>query len=240
MSNRYMIHIIFSFCLLMVLSACVGGRKAARPIDDGGISYDTTEITQARHEGSLWEERGPLNELFINSKARNVGDIITVRIVESATASNNATTETSRDSSLEGGIDSLFNIEKRYPSSHPFFNPFNYSSRTAAKGGLKSDFKGDGTTTRNGNLTAYITVRITETLPNGNFKIVGTREVAVNNETQLITLSGIVRPRDISPDNVILSTYVCNARITYSGTGIIDDRQRPGWLANLFNRVWPF
>jgi flagellar L-ring protein precursor FlgH len=68
----------------------------------------------------------------------------------------------------------------------------------------------------------------------------GSREVTINAETQLITLSGIIRPRDISSDNVILSTYISDARISYSGTGVIDERQRPGWLANILNKYWPF
>jgi flagellar L-ring protein precursor FlgH len=76
--------------------------------------------------------------------------------------------------------------------------------------------------------------------PNGNLKIVGSREVMVNNETQLIILSGTIRPRDIQENNVILSTFVSDAKIAYSGSGIIDDRQRPGWLANMLNVVWPF
>jgi flagellar L-ring protein precursor FlgH len=62
----------------------------------------------------------------------------------------------------------------------------------------------------------------------------------VNNEKQMITLSGIIRPRDISPDNVILSTEISDARIGYSGSGVINDRQRPGWMANILNKVWPF
>jgi flagellar L-ring protein precursor FlgH len=62
----------------------------------------------------------------------------------------------------------------------------------------------------------------------------------VNHETQLIILSGIIRPRDIDLDNTILSTFVADAKIAYSGSGIIDDRQRPGWLANMLDSLWPF
>jgi len=76
-------------------------------------------------------------------------------------------------------------------------------------------------------------------LPNGNLEIVGTREVTVNSEEQTIALSGIIRPRDISPDNIILSTYISDAKIAYSGSGIINDRQRPGWMARILDWVWP-
>jgi flagellar L-ring protein precursor FlgH len=68
----------------------------------------------------------------------------------------------------------------------------------------------------------------------------GSREVTVNNERQFITLSGIIRTRDISQGNVILSTYISDARIAYSGAGIIDDRQRPGWMTKILNKIWPF
>jgi flagellar L-ring protein precursor FlgH len=77
-------------------------------------------------------------------------------------------------------------------------------------------------------------------LPNGNLIIMGSREVMVNREKQEITLSGIVRPRDVSAENVVLSTYISDAKIAYSGSGIINDRQRPGWLARAIDVVWPF
>ena len=105
---------------------------------------------------------------------------------------------------------------------------------------MSSDFDGSGSTSRSGDLSAFITCRVTRVLPNGNLNIVGSREVLVNHETQMIILSGVIRPRDINEDNVILSTFVSGAKIAYSGSGIVNDRQRPGWLANLLNSVWPF
>ena len=89
-------------------------------------------------------------------------------------------------------------------------------------------------------MLASITATVTEILPNGNLRIVGSRHLMVNNERQFITLSGIIRARDISPDNVVRSTSISDAKIAYSGVGIIDERQRPGWLANLINWIWPF
>ena len=77
-------------------------------------------------------------------------------------------------------------------------------------------------------------------LSNGNLIIQGNREVRVNHENQIITLTGMVRPRDISADNVIMSTYIADARISYSGSGIVNDKQRPGWLVRLLDNIWPF
>ncbi|MBN2467051.1 MAG: flagellar basal body L-ring protein FlgH [Deltaproteobacteria bacterium] len=186
-------------------------------------------------EGSLWKHGGTLSSLVNDHKARRVGDIVTISIVESSSASNKATTQTGRKSGVSGGMENFFNLEKQYPSTHPFFNPF-----SSVKGGLESSFDGSGTTTRSGKLTAYITARVVEVLPNGNLRIIGSRSVTVNKEKESIFLSGVIRPRDISPDNVIQSTYIADAKISYSGAGVINDRQSPGWLARVLDSVWPF
>ncbi len=237
---NFFITILFCF-LVMTLSGCAAGHRAQRAVERDIALPLAEKKAPVRHEGSLWQDNGPLSELFINPKARRVGDIVTINIVESSSATNNATTKTGRESSLSAGIEQMFGMENWYATKYPkyskYFNPF---SQTAVKGSIKSDFDGSGTTTRSGTLTAQITARITAVLPNGNLKIVGSRQIAVNNETQLIILTGIVRPRDISPDNIVLSTYIADARISYSGTGIVDDRQQPGWLANILNKIWPF
>jgi flagellar L-ring protein precursor FlgH len=183
--------------------------------------------------------------MFIDVRARNVGDIVSVKIDENAKASNKANTETERNSELEAGIEKLFGLEDWWtnqvlpdiPSDLPKLTPFGNPS---VKGAMKSTFEGDGETSRSGSLDAFITCRVVDLLPNGNLKIVGTREVMVNYENQMIILSGIIRPRDISDNNIILSTFISDAKIAYSGSGVVDDRQRPGWLTNLMNTLWPF
>jgi flagellar L-ring protein precursor FlgH len=196
-------------------------------------------------ENSLWQASNGLSGLFLDTKARNIGDIVTIEIAESSKATNKANTETGRDSSLSAGIDSLFGIENWWQdkalralgTNMPKVNPFGAAS---VKGSMTSDFKGDGTTSRSGDLTAFITCRVTEVLPNGNLRIVGTREILVNHENQVIVLSGVIRPRDINDQNIIASRFIGDAKIAYSGSGIIDDRQRPGWFANILEVVWPF
>jgi flagellar L-ring protein FlgH len=193
--------------------------------------FDQHDGPDAR-DGSLWVENGPLSQMFINAKARAIGDIITIKIVENAKASGKASTKTGHTSSLTAGMDNFFNLEERYPGTSPFFNPF-----SGVKGGFDSSFNGSGSTERSNALSAFMTARITNILPNGNLEIEGNREVRVNHENQIITL---VRPRDISADNVVQSTYLADARITYSGTGVINDDQRPGWLTRILGKVWPF
>jgi flagellar L-ring protein precursor FlgH len=241
--------VFFALALILSLGGCAGNQRNIQPmIEQMPVPekpHADSVSSPADNDGSLWQARSSLNGMFIDTKARNIGDIVTVKIEESAKASNKASTETARKSGLEAGIDKLFGLEDWWQNdilSHvsddiPKVNPFGNPS---VKGSLESDFAGDGETTRSGNLSAFITCRVVDVMPNGNLKIVGTREVMVNHENQLIILSGVIRPRDISDTNVILSTFISDAKIAYSGSGVVDDRQRPGWLANLLNNAWPF
>jgi flagellar L-ring protein FlgH len=242
--------VVLVLLLLAGLGGCAGNRN--------NIDYEMEKMVakemeapypapqpQVNSDGSLWQTGSSLNSMFIDTKARNIGDIVTVRIDESAKASNKAKTATDRSSSLEAGIQKLFGLEDWWQnevlpdvgSDLPKINPFGDPS---VQGSMKSSFAGDGETTRSGSLDAYITCRVVAVMANGNLKIVGTREVMVNYENQMIILSGVIRPRDISDNNVILSTFISDAKIAYSGSGVVNDRQRPGWLANLLNSAWPF
>ncbi|MCD6560831.1 MAG: flagellar basal body L-ring protein FlgH [Deltaproteobacteria bacterium] len=223
------------FSVIINLTGCASGLKKSEAVR-GDMINDVTEERQIKYEGSLWQDSGPLTDLFSNPKAGKIGDILTVTVIESSSAINNADTKTGRKSSVTARLENLLGMEGRYPTTaHPYFNPF-----SSIKGGMESDFNGSGTTKRSGKLDASLTVTVKDVLPNGNLKILGSREITVNNEKQFITLSGIVRPRDISPDNVILSTYISDAKIEYSGSGIINERQRPGWAARILNVIWPF
>jgi flagellar L-ring protein FlgH len=190
---------------------------------------------QPPQTGSLWTDQSDFGDLFTNPKARRIGDIVTIRIVESSSATNKASTQTGRSSSVSAGVDNFFGLENKYSASSPFFNPFG-----KVGGGLESGFDGSGTTKRSGDLTATITARVVDIMPNGNLIVMGSREVMVNREKQQITLSGIVRPRDISAENEVLSNYIADAKIAYNGSGVINDRQRPGWLARVIDVIWPF
>ena len=233
------------FFLLCVTTGCTGINELGRPVQSEPHAYKpvtpdvyrnaATEPSDAGRDGSLWQDNAPLMSLFSDEKARTVGDIVTIKITESSQATNKASTETDRSSSLSASVDGFFNLEKDYPPTHSFFNPF---SKVA--GGVESEFEGEGTTKRSGDLDAYITALVTQVLPNGNLVVAGSREVLINNENQIIQLTGVVRPRDISADNQVLSTFVADARISYSGSGVIDDRQKPGWLTSIVMKVWPF
>ena len=77
-------------------------------------------------------------------------------------------------------------------------------------------------------------------MPNGNLFIRGTRQVQVNNENQFIRVEGLVRPEDISSSNIVLSTFVAEAKIELFGQGVVSDKQQVGWLTRILDYVWPF
>ena len=236
----------FAVFWVAALIGCATYPTATAPVAPAPPAPETVSAHRPDYqENSLWQASNGLSGLFLDTKARNIGDIVTIEIAESSKATNKANTTTGRDSSLSAGIDSLFGIENWWQdkvlralgTDMPKVNPFGAAS---VAGSMSSDFKGDGTTSRSGDLTAFITCRVTEVLPNGNLRIVGTREIMVNHENQVIVLSGVIRPRDINDQNIIASRFIADAKIAYSGSGIIDDRQRPGWMANILNVVWPF
>ena len=246
---------VFTGVACFLAAGCVTAPKPAPlpAVNDGFSSAAVARapaVNPADHNGSLWNDNSPLMEMFMNYKARKVGDIVTVRIVEASSATNDATTDTGRKTSLAAQVDKFFNMQYRFPTldattpsmsdpfdvtDYPYLNPF-----AALSASMDNSFAGTGKTTRNGALTATISARVVSVLPNGNLTITGSREITVNNDTQIITLAGIIRPADIDENNTIISTYISDANITYSGRGVIDDRQRPGWLTRIFDVVWPF
>lgn len=228
--------VIAVLSLLACTSAC-DTLQQSRIKDEPFIIDNTYRSAKggvvAPHSGSLWKGPGKSNTLFLDQRAGAVGDILTVKIVEVSTASEKATTDTNRSTDIEAGISNLLGLEtNKFPSS---MTP---AKMVAAK--TSSDFKGEGETTRSGSLSATITARIVDVLPNGNLAVEGKRELFVNNEKKEILVQGIVRPKDIAYDNSILSTQIADAKIIYTGIGVIGERQSPGWLVRILDSVWPF
>nr|WP_321468831.1 flagellar basal body L-ring protein FlgH [uncultured Desulfobulbus sp.] len=183
--------------------------------------------------GTLWN--GDEGNWLADIKARRVGDIVTVIIEEEASASKEATTDTDRSSSISAGISSLFGLEQSLANRNANLNPSSLISASTA-----NDFSGGGKTTRSENLAATLTTQVVKVYPNGNLKIRGGKSVTVNNENQIIYLTGIVRSYDVSADNTVDSGNILNAQISYTGKGSLSDKQKPGWLMRIFDNTWPF
>jgi len=186
----------------------------------------------------LWSEVSEVS-LFHDMKARKVGDTVTVRIVEDPEAELNANTKTSRSSGVSASKLKFLGYMKALAESNPrLAQDPGTDDLILASLGMNHD--GKGSTDRDGHVKAYISAVVEKVLFNGNMYIRGQREVRVNNETQYITLSGVVRPKDITSSNEVSSTFIANARITYSGSGPLADKQRVGWLGRVLDYVWPF
>jgi len=188
-------------------------------------------------EGSLWSDARGIT-LYPDRRARRVGDVVTVRIVEDPEAELNANTKTSRSSSINAQLKFLGYMQALADKNSRLAQ--NPGEDDLIKAGLGMSFDGKGSSDRDGHVKAYVSAMVVKVLPNENLFIQGKREIKVNNETQYIALSGIIRPEDISPHNEISSTYVANAKITYSGIGPLADKQKPGWLGRIVDYVWPF
>jgi len=219
---------------LLVGCATPSQRNAHQVHTEDVLGHQFEEVRlPVPDEGSLWTDAGGVT-LFGDQRARQVGDLVTVRISESPTGELSANTETSRDSSIEAGMPNFLGIMETYGKNHSLDPSKMFTAN------FKPSFKGEGKNDRSGALDAYLTARVIQVLANGNLRILGRQELRVDNETQYISVSGIIRPEDINTDNQVLSTYVADAKITYSGKGVIADKQRPGWLIRALDRIWPF
>ena len=169
--------------------------------------------------------------LYTDKKAKRAEDVITVLIVENAKASND--TKSATDKTQDAGIDvKPFNVQ--WSGS-----PVNaLTPAVGFGGGMHQKYDGKGTTSRAGEVKATLSARIVAVYDNGNLLIEGNKEVEVNNEKEILRVSGIVRPEDISSDNTVLSEKIADARIQYTGTGDGHQAARPGLLARFINWVF--
>jgi flagellar L-ring protein precursor FlgH len=229
---------LMSIIAACVLSSCANPNLAVNP-EAAVIPNQLYEAPPPeRSDGSIWPGDTPGNLLFADAKAYGVGDIVTVIVDETATSSQKATTDVGKDSSLDMNWTALFGLDRNLGVSNFLGSADPFDPRVTAS--LARSTTGDGTTTREGTLSARISVVVIETYPNGNFAIEGKRSITVNNEEQIVILRGIIRRVDIDFDNTISSRYIANASISYAGEGVVADEQRVGWLTRALTYVWPF
>ena len=169
--------------------------------------------------------------LFEDVKARGLGDILTVVLVERTQASKSATTSTSKDTETSITPPSVFG------------RTVIYNGREILSADLESSqaFEGEGDSSQRNQLDGSITVAVVDVMQNGNLIVEGEKWIGINQGEEFIKVSGIVRPQDIRNDNTVLSTQLANANIAYRGKGALADANAQGWLARFFNSpIWPF
>jgi flagellar L-ring protein precursor FlgH len=187
---------------------------------------------------SLWNAGSNVSTLFPDYKARTIGDIITIEIAEQASASNSSSASTSKSSSYNSGIDNVLGLPTDFGINN-FLRMGNPLDPTV-QADTSNNFDGNGQIQKSDSVTATIAARVVNVLPSGNLVIEGHREIIVDGEKQIITIKGLVRPKDIDANNTVSSSAIADAQIRYSGNGIITNATRKGWLSNAIDWVWPF
>lgn len=208
--------------LALALSACADegfgrapGVAAALPLPPP-IAPPTT--------GSLYNPAS-YTSLAGDRRARRVGDLVTIMLVERTQARKSATADAARDSKTAITL--------------PDAPPFSSVPPGLMAGGTKQSFKGAGTAAQDNQLSGELTVTVTQVLPGGVLIIAGEKRLTLNRGEEQVQLTGRIRSEDLGPDNSVPSTRVADARIRYSGTGQIADQSRQGWLARFFTKVVP-
>jgi len=219
-------------CILCSFSACATRPDSVIP----EAKLQPVPVVKPNYTpGSLWPGENSRNSLFADNKARYVNDIVTIIVDESSSGQNKASTNSSRDTKTNAGISALLGVDTSILNANPTMG-----ASIAVGGTSTNSLKGTGDTSRGGTLQARITSKVVRVLDNGNLLLEGRRQMTLNEEDQYIVITGVVRPEDITADNLISSSQIADARIVYTGTGVLHDKQRPGWLTRVLDWGWPF
>lgn len=225
---------------LMILSTTFAQQAQGQKPTISVVSPQVTNPTQIPNgntvsPGALWSEKKVRMMVGMEGNARQIGDLITIVITEQTSSQVRADTTTRREASISNSIGSLFGLQNKILQKYP-----NIGGELAMTTNSENAFRGDGNTSRVGMLDGIVTCKVVDVHPNGNLVVFGWKEVRANKETQYLSLSGIVRPQDIRNDNTIASDLIAEARIEYTGTGVVGDKQSPGVGARIMDNVWPF
>ncbi len=202
-----------------------------------------TPLPATQNNGAIYQADFDTN-YFTDRKAFRVGDIITISLNERTQASKNANSQIQKDSDVNIGVPSIFGMA--VTPTNPIAGLSALGMGNSKMGldssyGAKRSTKGSGQTGQSNSLSGSITVTIAEVYPNGVLAVRGEKWLTLNTGDELVRISGIVRADDISTDNVVASTRIADARITYSGTGAFANASKPGWLDRFFlSPLFPF
>ena len=225
--------VYFSFCAvlfgMLILAVLTGCQSQKPPKEDPQLSWAMEPVTPASN-GAIYQV-GRDVALFENPVARHVGDIVTIVLNESTAAKKSATTNTAKTTTDTLPGMTLLGAAATLHGVPLLANNINDATK----------FGGEGDSAQSNSLTGYITATVTRVLPNGNLYITGEKLIGINQGSEYVRISGVVRPIDLAPDNSIPSLKVGAARISYGGKGALADANAQGWLSRFFNSPWtPF
>ncbi len=223
----------FAIALALPAALLLGGCVAAgdvRPYPPLAPVVPVMPAPAAPTAGAIYAGGQGLS-LYGDRIAREVGDLLTITLVESTTAQTSATTQVGKESSLSIGAPQLFGA------------PVTVNGRDVLSASVNGerDFDGQGKSSQSNRLQGSVTVSVVQRLPNGNLVVQGQKNLRLNQGDELVQIQGIVRPADINRDNTVPSSRVGEARIVYGGRGAIAQANAMGWLSRFFNsRLYPY
>jgi len=229
-----------SILLLFSISASAGvfsKKKKPEAETPSPLKQYVTEANQnnsasqaARAPGAIWSPNSIFANLGMDLKASRVDDLVTIVVLEKASAVATGDVKTQRASTAQSSIQAAGGLTK---AAGPWAN--------LAKTNTNTQLQGTGTTSRGTTLTATVSARVVNVLPNGYLVVEGVKRVQVNSENQVITVRGVVRPYDLDPTNSVPSDRVAQMEIQVNGKGVIGDSiRRPWFLYRLLLGLLPF
>jgi flagellar L-ring protein precursor FlgH len=223
---------LITLCALaLVLSGCASNVPKRMEQSSYAPAMPVDAPRTSISNGSLYQSGG-LVAFFNDDKAHKVGDIIYITLSEKTDATKSSSSALAKSSDNTVGLPTLFG---KNPSLKALgINDFSLSTNS------NHNFSGQGDAAQSNSLTGQIAVTVTEVLNNGNLMVRGEKWMTINQGEEVVRLSGIVRSSDIDANNTVASTKVADARIIYSGDGMVHDATTQPWLARFFSAIWPF
>nr|WP_290699532.1 flagellar basal body L-ring protein FlgH [Halomonas sp. UBA3074] len=211
--------------LILVIAGCAQVPRASVVGEQEQISI--VDRPPPIPNGSIYQARQGYQPLFEDRRPRAMGDILTIVLDEEVSASKNSQSNAGRSGSASLELAQL-------PDVLDVLAEYGFDVSGA------NDFSGSGGSQANNSFTGTITVSVLEVMNNGNLRVRGEKQIAINQGTEFIRFSGVVNPRTITAQNTVPSTQVADARIEYVGDGYINEAQHMGWLQRFFLNVSPF
>lgn len=211
------------------LSPLGSGLQSEQPLMP--LPIEPPRPAPARPGFSSWSDTGA--DLFRDARAMRAGDVITVKISIRDKASIDNSSNRSREASMGLAQSMSYGLKTDHYAAKG-------DGALDAESKSNSSAAGKGAISRSESIELLVAAVVTEVLPNGHLVINGTQEVRVNFELRELTVAGIVRPRDVSTDNVVSYERIAEARISYGGRGRISEVQQPAWGQQLIDALTPF
>ncbi len=185
--------------------------------------------------GSIWAKRDKnMKDLYADDVARQIGDILTIKITESSKVDNKAKRDLKKNTNRSNTFNGELGITTPNNNILPRMPGFTMSATSGNELKSKADYKDER------NFEDQVSVVVMDILPNHNLVVMGTRSRNIAGDIQTIEASGIVRPSDIAFDNTIKSEQIADFRIVTKNSGISAPYTKPGWLGKIFDVIWPF